>query len=293
MNQVAGVLVGALAPSAIYALIAVGFVLIFRATRVFNFAHGQFVFVGALLFVSSYETFHSFPLALVISIAVNMGLGALMYLGLMRPLTGQGVFTMVMVTLILGTAILNGIIAIIWGYNIRPFNMPVDRTPINLPLGTHTDLVDLLTVGISALVIAGIALFLRRSRFGIEMRAAAESPVLASYAGVNVVRTATVSWALAFAMATLAGVATAARAPVDYHIIAIAAYTFPAIILGGMDSVIGALVGSYLLAVVQGATATFIPQGGVWVEVSPYVFMLIVLMIRPYGLFGTKEFRRL
>jgi branched-chain amino acid transport system permease protein len=293
VNQVAGVLVGALAPAAIYSLIAVGFVLIFRATRVFNFAQGQFVFIGALLFVSAYERFHSFAFAVILAIAVTMVLGAAMYMGLMRPLTGQGVFTMVMVTLILGTAILNGIIAIIWGYNIRPFNMPVDRRPIALPFGTHTDRLDLATIAVAAVVIGAFALFLRRSRFGIEMRAAAGSPILASYAGVNIVRTANVSWAVAFAMATLAGIATAVRMPVDYHIIALGAYTFPAIILGGMDSVIGALVGSYLLAVVQGATATFVPQGGLWVDVSSYFFMLVVLMIRPYGLFGTKEFRRL
>lgn len=293
MNELAQVLVDAFAPASIYALIAVGFVLIFRATRVFNFAQGQFVFIGALMFVSAYNTTNSFLLAVLISVVISTLIGAAMYLGLIRPLTGQGVFTMVMVTLVLGTTIINGIIAIIWGVNVYPLDLPIDRSAIPLPFGTHTDLVDIYTIAAAVIVIGAIALFLKYARFGVEMRAAAASPILASYSGVNVLSTATVSWGVAFATAALAGIATSARSPVDSTIISLGLYAFPAIILGGMDSVIGALVGSYLLAVVQGATATYVPQGGLYVDVASYVFMLIVLLIRPYGLFGTKEFRRL
>ena len=122
VNQLAAIAVGVICPSCIYALIAVGFVLIYRATRIFNFAQGQFVFISALLFVTAYNHFGSLILAGFISLAVSMVIGAVMYLVLMRPLQGQSIFIMVMVTLILATSFLNGIIAIIWGVNVYPLN---------------------------------------------------------------------------------------------------------------------------------------------------------------------------
>ena len=294
MTELANVLVGAIVPACIYSLIAVGFVLIYRATRVFNFAQGQFVFIGALLFVSSYNTFNSFFLAGIISIVVSMGIGAAMYLVMIRPLTGKGVFIMVMVTQILGTAFLDGIIAVVWGVNVYPVNIPSEfHQSIALPFGATTDLVGIITLLGTTITIGGVALFLKYSRIGIEMRASAESPILASYSGVRVVATSTVSWALAFGMASLAGIATAAHSTVDSSIASLGLFAFPAIILGGLDSVIGALIGSYALALVVEATATYVPSGGLYTDVAAYVFMLVVLMIRPYGLFGTREFRRL
>ena len=293
MNELAAVAVGAVAPACIYALIAVGFVLIYRATRIFNFAQGQFVFISALLFVTAYNHFGSLIVAGVISLSVSMAIGAVMYLVLMRPLQGQSIFIMVMVTLILATSFLNGIIAIIWGVNVYPLNIHGYRTSIPLFLGTHTDAIDITTVVGTIVVIGGIALFLRYARFGIEMRAAAESTLLASYSGVGVLWTATISWAVAFGTCALAGIATAARSPVDSSITDLGLYAFPAIILGGLDSVPGAIIGAYALAIVRGATAAYVPSGGLYTDVAAYIFMLVILMVRPYGLFGTREFRRL
>jgi branched-chain amino acid transport system permease protein len=211
----------------------------------------------------------------------------------MRPLQGQSIFIMVMVTLILATSFLNGIIAIIWGVNVYPLNIHGYRTSIPLFLGTHTDAIDITTVVGTIVVIGGIALFLRYARFGIEMRAAAESTLLASYSGVGVLWTATISWAVAFGTCALAGIATAARSPVDSSITDLGLYAFPAIILGGLDSVPGAIIGAYALAIVRGATAAYVPSGGLYTDVAAYIFMLVILMVRPYGLFGTREFRRL
>ena len=263
MNELASVIIGAVAPACIYSLIAVSFVLIYRSTRVFNFAQGQFVFIGALLFVTAYDRFGNLIVAAVIAVAVSMVIGAVMYLGMIRPLAGQGVFIMVMVTLILGTTFLDGVIAIIWGVNVYPLNIPIAfRQAIPLVLGTNTDLVDIATLVLTIVVIGGIALFLKYSRIGTEMRAAAKSTILASYSGVSVVITSAVSWALAFGMAGLAGIATAAQSPVDSSIVSLGLYAFPAIILGGMDSVIGALIGAFVLALVRGATAAYVPSGG-------------------------------
>lgn len=294
MSQLANVIVGAVAPACIYSLIAVGFVLIYRATRVFNFAQGQFVFIGALLFVTAFDRFGSLVIAGLISLVVSMLIGAVMYLVMIRPLAGQGIFIMVMVTLILGTTFLDGVIAIIWGVNVYPLNISaIYRQAIPLALGANTDAVDIATFAGTCITIGGIALFLKYSRIGIEMRAAAESTILASYAGVGVVTTATLSWAVAFGMASLAGIATAAHSPVDSSIEGLGLYAFPAIILGGMDSVVGALIGAFALALVRGATAAYVPSGGLYTDVAAYIFMLVVLLVRPYGLFGTKEFRRL
>lgn len=294
MSQLANVIVGAIAPACIYSLIAVGFVLIYRATRVFNFAQGQFVFIGALLFVTSYDRFGSLVIAGLISLVVSMLIGAAMYLMMIRPLAGQGIFIMVMVTLILGTTFLGGVIAIIWGVNVYPLNISaIYRHAIPLALGANTDAVDIATFVGTGVTIGGIALFLKYSRIGIEMRAAAESTILASYSGVGVVTTATLSWAVAFGMASLAGIATAAHSPVNSSIEGLGLYAFPAIILGGMDSVVGALIGAFVLAIVRGATAAYVPSGGLFTDVAAYIFMLVVLLVRPYGLFGTKEFRRL
>ena len=218
MSQLANVIVGAIAPACIYALVAVSFVLIYRSTRVFNFAQGQFVFIGALLFVTAYNHFGSLILAALISVVVSMLIGAVMYLVMIRPLAGQGVFIMVMVTLILGTSFLDGVIAIIWGVDVYPLNIPAKFIQaIQLPFGTTTDAVNVATFILTAVIIGGVALFLKYSRIGTEMRASAESTILASYSGVSVVITSAVSWALAFGMAGLAGIATAAQAPVDFE----------------------------------------------------------------------------
>jgi len=294
MSQLPEVVVGSLGPAAIYSLISLGFVLIYRSTRVFNFIHGQLVFVGALIFVSAYDHLDSsFPLAVIIAIGSCLAIGALLYFFFIRPLTGQGVFTMIMVTLVMGTAVVNGLIAMTWGTKIYPFQPVIDRAAIALPLGAYTDRISLITIVVAVIIIGGTALALRYSRFGIEMRAAAENPTLASYCGVNVVLTGAASWSFATGVAAVAAIAAASITPIDFNIINLGLYAFPAIILGGMDSVVGALVGSVLLAVIQTGTATYVPKGGLYVDVASNVFMLVVLMVRPYGIFGTKEFRRL
>lgn len=292
LQQIPSILASSLAPASLYALLGVGFVIIYRGTRVINFIQGQLALVGALIFTSALETLgHQYLIAALVAIGAALLIGAMIYFVIMSPLTGQGVLILIMLTLVLGTTIMNPVIAMIWSTNAHNLVLPLSRDAINLPGGAYITQADIATVIAAVVVIGALALVLRYARFGIAMRAAAENPTLAGYRGVNVLQTATMSWAVATVTATLAGIGDGVRAPIDFTMVGLGLYTFPALLIGGMDSIIGVLVGALVLAIIQNAAATYL--GGAWTDVTAYVVMLLILMVRPYGFFGTKEFRRL
>lgn len=291
MSKIPEILVSALAPASLYALIGVGFVLIYKATRVINFLQGQLAFIGALLFVTAYSRVgHQFLIATVLVVGVALLLGAGLYLIAIRPLTGEGVLIMIMLTLVLGTAVLNGVIAMIWPIEQRTIPIPLDKHAMNLPGGAYITPVELATIAAAVLVIGGLALVLRYARLGIQMRAAAENPALAGYRGVNVIFTAAVSWAIATATAFLGGIGYGTTG-FDNSMSAIGLFAFPALLIGGMDSIIGVLAGSYILSFVQQAAAVYLDSE--WRDVSAFILLLVILLVRPYGFFGTREYRRL
>jgi branched-chain amino acid transport system permease protein len=287
-----------LALGSLYALVALGFVVIYKATSVINFAQGGLVVLGAYLTYNAHQTWGlPFPLAVPVAMALCALIGVGIERLVLRRMVGQPVFAVIMVTIGL-LFIIREAVTGIWGF---------DRLNLGDPWGIHRidvgDLAlatkDVWTIGLAAVVLAAFFAFFRYSRLGVAMRATAFDQEAAIANGISARRIFALAWAIAAAVGTIAGVMFAAGGGgvrPDIEIIALVA--FPAIILGGLDSPLGAVVGGIIIGVTQNLTAGYAPRYFDWIgsgfgSVMPYVVMIAILMVRPYGLFGTKEVRRI
>jgi len=280
-----------------YALIAVGFVIIYRATDVVNFAQPALVILGAYfnaLFVFNYGL--PFPLAVVGSMAAMALIGALTERVALRPMVGQPPFSAAMVTVGLFFA-LYVLAARLIGSNVITMGDPWGLSRVEF-LGTTVGQVDIAKTIISLTAIAVVGVFLQRSKLGLAMRATALDQEVALAQGVNVGRMFGVSWAMSGALAALAGVmiGTAGGGMVALDAF-VALKALPVIILGGLDSIKGSVVAGIFIGVAEALTRTYQPGnadflGANFDVVVPYLIMVIALMVRPYGLYGTKEVQR-
>lgn len=288
----AGVALGAL-----YALVALGFVVIYKATGVINFAQGGLVLLGTYVTYNYNETWGvPFVLSIPLAMVTCAALGAVIERFVLRFLVGQPVFAVIMVTIGL-LFIIEQIVTGVWGFDRLNLGDPwgidkIDAGKVVLAVK------DIWTIVLAAVVLLAFFLFFRYSSLGVAMRATAFDQEAAIAQGISARRIFALSWAIAGAVATLAGVMLAAGAGgvrPDIQFVALAA--FPAIILGGLDSPAGAVVGGMIIGVSQTLTAGYQPEHAAWLgsgfnNVMPYLVMIVILMFRPYGLFGTKEVRR-
>ncbi len=291
MHLVLQTLIGQLTIGSLYALVAVGFVIVYRSTRVINFAQGLFALLGGYFFFSIADGLGlGFWVSLVLSLLLSLVFGAAVYGILLRPLVGQSPLILVMLTIAL-SIVFGAVILMVWGSGTRFLDVPIHGT-LHLLFGVTVTVLDATIFGVAVVLLLTFSLVLRFSRFGSAMRAAAENPLLAAYRGINVGAISAATWAIAMFGASLAGIAygaTSGLAPGIGNVLGFAA--FPAIIIGGLDSVAGALVGALVLAEIQGYAVTYL--GGKFSDVVGYGLLLIVLVVRPTGLFGTKEIARL
>jgi len=278
------------------ALVALGFVVIYKATGVINFAQGGFVLLGAYF---TYNVSHTWGLPFYVGMLVAMVggalVGALVERVALRPMIGKPPFASIMITI--GVLfVLEQVVTSIWGF---------DNLNLGDPWKNHTvhvgslDLAvrDLWTIGLAAVAMTAFFLFFRYTSTGVAMRATAIDPEAALAQGISPGRVYTLAWAVAGAVAALAGVTLAAGsgqlAPgIDF--IALAA--FPAIILGGLDSPLGAVAGGVIIGLTQTYTARYFDDVS-WLGTNfhvamPYVLMILILLVRPYGLFGQRQVRR-
>ena len=279
-----------------YALVALGFVIIYRATGVINFAQGGLLLIGAYLAYAFNRTGMPFVFAVLLAIAVSAILGALTERVVLRKMVGQPVFAVVMVTIGL-LFIADQVVTSIWGFDALNLNDPwgVDTVAVgDVVLAVK----DLWTIALAAAVLLGFFAFFRYSKLGVAMRATAFDQEAALAQGISARQVFGVSWAISAALACLAGVTVAAGpAALAPGIGSIALVAFPAMIVGGLDSPIGAVIGGIVIGLTQALTAgyqqdLFSWAGSNFSAVSPYVVMVLILLVRPYGLFGTKEVRR-
>ena len=290
-------LVGGFALGAKYALIALGFVVVFRATGVINFANGSFVLVGAYM---TYQFFHTwnlnFYLALVLAMVFGFLLGVLLEAIVLRRLVGEAPFTVIMVTIGL-LFIIDNVVTAVWGAANLNLGDPWTGNVVEVG-GVRLPHRHLWAMGFTAVVLSGFMLFFRYSPMGLAMRATAMDPEAALAQGISARTVYRLAWGIAGLVAALAGTTfatgTGALTP-TLGLLALAA--FPAMILGGMDSPLGAVIGGLIIGLVQQMTellaADYLAFAGRNPEtVVPYVVMIIILMVRPYGLFGTPEVRR-
>ncbi|MBP0440221.1 branched-chain amino acid ABC transporter permease [Tianweitania sediminis] len=278
-----------LVSGAAYGLIAMGFALIFKSTGVVNFAQGELVMLTAYISFTIYSTFELsfFPLMLV-TIPISMLIGLVLERVFIRPMLGEPVFAIVMVTVGLAV-ILRGITIMIWGPD--PFNFTAGLSTNVVYLGSipfyPAQLYLIAALGVMTLL--GWA-FLRFTRMGIAMRAVAANETAALLVGISVSRIHAVAWMLSAAIASVAGVLFAANYKLAPDLWFQGLKSFPAVILGGMDSVIGSAMAGLIIGVIENLFQGYIGQG--LREISGFIVIIIVLMVRPYGLFGSKDIER-
>ena len=283
-----GVMIGLM-----YALIALGFVLIYKATDAINFAQGEFVMFAGFLAAGAAELAGlPFWASALIAIAGMIALGFGLERIVLRPMIGRPVIAVVMATIGLA-AVLRGTATMAFGAGTRVIDMPVSDEPFQLgPVMLPP--IQLVGAGVSLVFLAGFTWFFLKSRTGIAMRAVADSQQVSMAVGINVRRYFALAWAMAGVVSALGGVVWGAMLSVDNQLALVGLKVFPVVILGGLDSVIGAVVGGLIVGVVENLAAGYFDPyvGGGTKDFAPYVLMILVLMIRPEGIFGRRRIER-
>ena len=283
-----GILIGLM-----YSLIALGFVVVYKATDAINFAQGEFVMLAALL-SAAITVLMELPFWVGVMVAVagmivfSFGLERIV----LRPLLGRPIVAVIMATIGLA-AILRGLGPLIFGAETRSLTLPVGDEPIIFgpfilqPVQVTGALVALLFLG-------GFTWFFLKSRMGVAMRAVADNQQVAMAMGINVERYFGLAWAMAGIVSALSGVVWGAMLGVDVHVSLVGLKVFPVVILGGLDSIIGAVVGGLIVGIVENLAAGYLDPlvGGGTKDFAPYVLMIVALMVRPFGIFGKRKIER-
>ena len=282
-------IVNILVLASIYALIACGYVLIYRVSRVLNLAHGELMMLGGYLLVATASGLASSPImALFLALCLSLAVGGLVYAFLMRRMTGEMVLAAVLTTVALGI-LLRGAILLIWGATPKhPREMLGWENPVFLlPGDARISLYAALLIGMTVLVYSAILLFMRFGRWGMRMRAAGQNPLLAAQRGINLHLVFALAWGLSTFTGSIAGMLIALDSGLDSTMVLIGLKAFPAALVGGLDSLVGALVGALIIAAVEVGVIRFVDP--LLAEVVPFLVLIATLIVRPWGLLGTKE----
>jgi branched-chain amino acid transport system permease protein len=296
MTNFLQLLVAGTALGAIYALICLGFVVIYRATGVLNFAQGGLVVLGAYLSRQGMVWGLPFWVAVVATVAAVAAFGLLLERLVLRRMVGQPVFAVILITLGL-LYIIEQACAALWGYELLLLDDPWGVRTVALG-GATFKAADLWAIGCTTVVLAAFFAGFQYSTVGVAMRAAAADPEAALAHGISSRVIHGLSWAIAGGVAVLAGVLLAAGPKgVDLTLSALALRAFPAMILGGLDSPQGAAVGGVAVGITEVMAAAYLTPnvpalGDNFHVLMPYLLMIVILVVKPYGLFGTEEVRR-
>ena len=292
LNYLLQLFVSGLSVGSVYAVIGIGFVVIYKATKILNFAHGEILMIAAYFCLVLVESLHlNFLIAPLLTLAFCAMIGLIIERFIFRPMIGEPVFAVVMITLGL-SIILRPLTGMVFGFGNVMFPSPFPQKPIvfsNIVI-SHAHL---WTFIISCAVMAIFFLFFKYSKVGIAMRAAAERQIVAFLMGIDVKKIFSLSWAIAAATAGIAGILLANVMVMNLNLSFVAVKVFPAIILGGLDSIVGALIGGLIIGVFETLVGVYLDLylSGIK-EISAYILLFIILIVRPYGLFGTEEIER-
>lgn len=299
---------------ALYALVAMGFSLIYKVTGVLNFAQGQIAMVGAygvVIFGTATVLPAAIPAwtAVLVTVLLGLVLGLALERVVFRQFIGEPVLSVIIVTLALGS-ILEGVIFFLYGQNAQAYPSALTLGgQLSLPLGTSMQAAYAVAVAIALVVVAVLMLFFRETVTGSILRASASDEQAAMVLGVSIERTIALAWTLSIAITAIGGILLATSsggAAVSIENTGI--IIFAAVVLGGLDSIPGAFIGSIVVGVLQelgsyylvGGTAVYVPftdiqanLGAGFGEILPLVLLLVVILVKPYGLFGTERIERL
>jgi len=289
------VFISGLVVGSIYSLVALGFVIIYKATKVVNFAQGEMLMLGAYA-CFSLTVQHGLPFtaAFLTTLAFSLVLGLAIERLALRPLIGQPIISVVMVTIGL-SSVLKSVVQLAWGTQIRVFPQVLPADPVwigGLPVAP----VYIMAFVLSLALFGAFSAFFKYSRHGIAMRATAFDQAAAASMGISIKRIFAMSWCIAAVVSTIGGVILGNINGINSQLGYLGLKVFPAVILGGLDSLLGAALGGLIIGVLEnlcdGLAKDLLGLDG-FKDVAAFVVLVVVLMIKPYGLFGTREIERL
>ncbi len=291
------VLIGGLLAGVMYSLVALGFVLIYKASGVFNFAQGAMVFFAALTFVGLQEkTGLPFWVVLALSLAVMILLGVLTERIVLRPLVNQPQITLFMATIGL-SFLLEGLSQLIWGSDVRRLDLGLQDEPIQAVMDRFGILIskfDLTAAAVAGVLVAVLAVFFNKTRIGRALRAVADDHQAALAVGIPLQQIWAIVWSVAGFVALVAGLLWGARNGVQFALTFVALKALPVLILGGFESILGAIVGGLIIGAAEKLAEVYLgPLVGGGIEGwFAYMLALLFLLVRPEGLFGEKHIDR-
>ncbi|MBP1315205.1 branched-chain amino acid ABC transporter permease [Herbaspirillum huttiense F1] len=288
----AEVLTGGLLSGVMYSLVAIGFVLIYKTSGVLNFAQGAQLLFAALTFVSLVERGVPFALALLLTLAAMILLGLSIERVVLRPLQNQSPMTLFMATLGL-SYVIEGAAQLLWGTQVHALELGIADTPLQLG-GMMISSFDLFAAATAAVMVALLSAFFRYTRLGLEFRALADDGFAALAVGLRLPRILAAVWATAGLIALIAGLLWGARLGVQFSLSLVVLKALPVLVLGGFDSVLGAIVGGLLIGALEKLAEVYLgPLVGSGIEGwFAYVAALAFLLVRPSGLFGQRAWQR-
>lgn len=291
----AQLLIYGLVVGTLYGVVAMSFVLIYKATQVVNFAQGELLLVGAWVcwaLLAKYQV--PFYLGMPITLVFMFIFGVAIQIVILRPMIGEPIISVIMVTIALST-VFQALMKWIFGVNLQPFPQIFTTTTIDL-FGLKIQTVYVMSLIVSAIMMAGMAYFFKASKYGLAMRATAFNQQVAQSLGISVKNVFAVAWAISAVVSAVAGVVVAVVNGVSSGLAGYGIKVFPAVILGGLDSVGGAVLGGIIIGLLENLAhfvdSQYLHWGNLY-EVAPFYILIIVLMIKPYGLFGTKDIERI
>jgi branched-chain amino acid transport system permease protein len=292
MQFFAEVFIGGLLAGVMYSMVAIGFVLIFKASGVFNFAQGSLVLFAALTYVSLVERGLWPWLALLATLVTMLLLGMLVERWVLRRLVNRSPMTLFMATLGL-SFIVEGVSQMLWGAQVHGLDLGISDAPLELR-GVLVSQFDLFAAASAALMVTLLSLLVTRTRFGIALRAVADDPVAALSLGISLPRVWSLVWAVSGVVALVAGLLWGARVGVQFSLSLVVLKALPVLIIGGFTSVAGTIVAGLLVGATEKLAEVYVGSllnGGIegW---FPYVLALLFLLVRPTGLFGDAVVER-
>ncbi|MCD7109531.1 branched-chain amino acid ABC transporter permease [Rhizobium sp. DKSPLA3] len=286
------VLAGGLLSGVMYALVAIGFVLIYKTSGVLNFAQGAMLLFAALTFVSLTERGLSFPLAFAVTFSIMVALGIAIERTVLRPLTNRPPITLFMATLGL-SYVIEGAAQLIWGTQVHGLDLGIEDVPFDVG-GVFISQFDLFAAAVAATLVAVLSVFFRYTRIGLGFRAVADDPFAALAVGLRLPFIWATVWAAAGLVALVAGLLWGARVGVQFSLSLVVLKALPVLVLGGFDSIPGAIVGGLLIGAAEKLAEVYLGDyvGGGIESWFAYGLALVVLLVRPSGLFGQKRVER-
>lgn len=286
-------LVNGIVVGSIYGLVALGFVLIYRASGALNLANGEFVIVGpyvCLVLMTAYKL--PFLVSLLMTLIFSAILGLVVERLVIRPIQNAPVISIIMATIGL-SSLLAGAVHMIWGHQTRVFPPVFPATPLNLS-GIIIAPVYLWSFIVVIALLIVFSIFFKFSKMGIAMRAVADDQMAASSMGISVKYVYAATWTIASVVAAVGGVLLGNINGVSPTMSAIGLTVLPVVILGGLDSVLGAIVGGFVIGILQNLAGGYLDPivGGGLKEVAPFIVVLLILMLKPHGLFGSRRIER-